>query len=194
LVDIIAKQRQKQPSDGELASNARTAKGRIVALDVGTVRVGVAASDPTGSFAQAVSVLAAEGDWMAELAGILEEYRADAILIGMPRRTDGVYGPEAAGMKLAAEGLASRFPQAEIILWDERFTTTIATQAMIEADVSRKKRKAKVDKVAAVVLLQSYLDYLRRDCAGAAVQDQPGGGGPRKKRGRGGFAGKNAYN
>ncbi|MDR1483140.1 MAG: Holliday junction resolvase RuvX [Synergistaceae bacterium] len=171
-------------------SNPRAVKGRIVALDVGAVRVGVAVSDPTGSFALAVSVLAAKGDWMADLTGILKEYQADAILVGMPRRTDGTDGPEADRMKLVAEDLASRFPRVDIILWDERFTTMIATQAMIEADVSRKKRRDKVDKVAAVVLLQSYLDYLRGDCVVSAAQDQPSGGDSRKRRGHGG---KNAY-
>jgi putative Holliday junction resolvase len=134
---------------------------RIIALDVGTVRIGVAVSDPTGSFAQGVSVLAAGGDWMEDLEDILREYRAGAVLIGMPRRTDGTDGPEAARMKLVAGSLEERFPDVEIIPWDERFTTTMAAQAMLEANVSRKDRRGKIDKVAAAILLQSYLDSLR---------------------------------
>ncbi|MDR3353714.1 MAG: Holliday junction resolvase RuvX [Synergistaceae bacterium] len=169
------------------------ARGRIIALDVGAVRIGVAASDPTGSFAQGVSVLAASEDWMGGLEDILEEYRAGALLIGMPRRTDGTDGPEAARMKLVAEALARRFPYVEIIPWDERFTTTIATQAMLEADVSRKNRRRKVDKVAAVVLLQSYLDSLRGGGGMDANQLGHCGEDSRKRRRSGGPAERSAY-
>jgi putative Holliday junction resolvase len=131
---------------------------RIIALDVGTVRIGVAASDPTGTFAQGISVLSAGGDWIGELEAIVEKYAAEKILVGMPRRTDGNDGPEAAKMKRTAERLRLRFPNAEIVTWDERFTTVIANQAMLEGGASRAKRRNTVDKVAAAVLLQNYLD------------------------------------
>jgi putative Holliday junction resolvase len=152
---------------------------RIIALDVGAVRIGVAVSDPTGSFAQGVSVLAAGGDWMEDLGDRLGEYRAGAVLIGMPRRTDGTDGPEAERMKLVAGDLAARFPNVRVIPWDERFTTTMAAQAMLEADVSRKDRRGKIDKVAAVILLQHYLDSLRGGASVPAGQCPPGGGSPR---------------
>lgn len=135
--------------------------GRIIALDIGTVRIGVAASDPLGCFAQGITVLQASSDWMEALDGIVAEFRANVILVGMPRRTDGSDGPEAGRMKKVLEKLERRFPQMEVISWDERFTTTIAQQALLEADVSRKGRKQQVDKIAAVVLLQSYLDSFR---------------------------------
>ena len=109
---------------------------RIVALDIGSVRIGVAVSDPLGMFAQGAAVLNARGDWLAELADIVAQYGDPVILIGMPRRTDGSEGPEAQRMR----------------------TTTIAQQALLEADVSRSGRKKKVDKIAATLLLQSYLD------------------------------------
>jgi hypothetical protein len=64
-------------------------------------------------------------------------------------------------MKKIIEDLSRRFPEVDVTPWDERFTTAIATQALIEADVSRKERKGRVDKVAAALLLQSYLDSLR---------------------------------
>jgi putative Holliday junction resolvase len=131
---------------------------RIIALDVGTVRIGVAASDPTGTFAQGISVLKAEGEWMDELETIIEKYTAGKILVGMPRRTDGHDGPEAAKMKIAVERLKFRFPDIEITTWDERFTTVIANRAMLEGGASRAKRRSGVDKVAAAVLLQNYLD------------------------------------
>ena len=134
---------------------------RIVAIDVGSVRIGVAVSDPMGTFAQGVAVLSAAAAWVDELAEIVAEYGAGVILIGMPVRTDGTYGPEAEGMKLVEARLAKRFADIEVRTWDERFTTTIANRALLEADVSRRGRKGQVDKIAASLLLQSYLDSIR---------------------------------
>jgi putative Holliday junction resolvase len=138
-------------------------KKRIIALDVGTVRIGVSVSDPTGSFAQGVAVLLASGEWMEELSGLIGDYGASVILVGMPRRTDGVEGPEAERMREIMGELSRCFSGVDVVSWDERFTTTIANQALIEADVSRKGRKGRVDKVAATLLLQSYLDSRRAD-------------------------------
>ncbi|MDR1471857.1 MAG: Holliday junction resolvase RuvX [Synergistaceae bacterium] len=144
-------------------------QGRIVALDVGSARIGVAASDPVGAFAQAVAVMRADRDWMDGLSEILAEYGAHTILIGMPVRTDGTEGPEVCRMKSVMASLAERFPGLEIIPWDERFTTAIATRALLEADVSRSGRKRKVDKIAAALLLQSYLDSNRKKGADAPI-------------------------
>lgn len=130
-------------------------------MDVGSVRIGVAASDPLGMFAQGVAVLRADGEWLEELAAILSEYDKPMILIGLPRRTDGSEGPEAVRMRDIAESISTRFPDLNVEFWDERFTTTIAQHALLEADVSRKGRKQKVDKIAATLLLQSYLDRRR---------------------------------
>ncbi|MCE5201190.1 MAG: Holliday junction resolvase RuvX [Synergistaceae bacterium] len=131
---------------------------RIIALDIGTVRIGVAVSDPLGFFAQGIAVLRAEGEWLEELAEITAVYENPKLLVGLPRRTDGSEGPEAIKMRDTAETIRDRFPDLEIEFWDERFTTAIAQQALIEADVSRRGRKQKVDKIAAALLLQSYLD------------------------------------
>ena len=137
--------------------------GRIIALDIGKVRIGVAASDPTGMFASPVAVLKADGSWMDDLAGITEKYGAKKILVGLPRRTDGSEGPEAKSVRKVINRLSDRFPNVEILTWDERFTTVIAASALLEADVSRTARKGRIDKVAASVLLQSYLDALRTE-------------------------------
>ena len=134
---------------------------RIVAVDIGTVRIGVAVSDPFGSFAQALTVLNARGDWMEELKGILDNYRTDKLLVGLPLRTGGNEGPEAENIRSIAQCIRERIPSVEIIFWDERFTTVIAQQSLLEGDVSRKGRKGKVDKIAASILLQSYLDRSR---------------------------------
>ena len=131
---------------------------RIIALDIGTVRIGVAVSDPLGFFAQGVAVLNAREDWLLELSKIAAQYENPKILIGLPRRTDGSEGPEAVRMRETAEKIKEYFPELETEFWDERFTTTIAQQALLEADVSRAGRKTKVDKIAATLLLQSYLD------------------------------------
>lgn len=132
-----------------------------MALDVGTVRIGVAVTDPLGIFAQGLCVLQAKGEWIEELARLAVENGASTLLVGMPRRTDGTEGPEAGKMRKVVEKLKERFPELKVVAWDERFTTTIAQAALIEADVSRKNRKKSVDKVAATLLLQSYLDYVR---------------------------------
>ena len=131
---------------------------RIIALDIGTVRIGVAVSDPLGFFAQGIAVLRAQEEWLEELSKIIALYDNPKLLIGLPRRTDGSEGPEAARMREITDTIKERFPHTEIEFWDERFTTTIAQQALLEADVSRSGRKQKVDKIAATLLLQSYLD------------------------------------
>jgi len=135
---------------------------RIVALDIGDVRIGVAVSDPLGMFAQGVDVLPASGDWLAELAKIVRIYDDPRLLIGLPLRTDGSEGPEAKKIREIAESVKAVFPFLEVFFWDERFTTVIAQQSLLEADVSRRDRKRKVDKIAAAILLQSYLDSRRK--------------------------------
>lgn len=126
------------------------------------VRIGVAISDPLGVFAQGIAVLKAEDAWLEKLSEIIAQYGGPKILIGLPRRTDGSEGPEAVKMRETADLLRARFPDLEVLFWDERFTTAIAQQSLLEADVSRKNRKQKVDKIAAALLLQSYLDTERK--------------------------------
>ena len=131
---------------------------RIVAVDIGSVRVGVAVSDPFGSFAQALTVLSTKNDWIEEPKKIMDTYRTTKLLVGLPPRTGGNEGPEALNIREVADTIVGRYPGLEIIFLDERFTTVIAQQALIEGDVSRKGRKQRVDMVAAPLLLQSYLD------------------------------------
>ena len=136
---------------------------RIVAVDIGSVRVGVAVSDPFGSFAQALTVLSTKNDWIGELRKILETYQTTKLLVGLPLRTGGNEGPEAVNIREIAETIVARYPDTEIIFLDERFTTVIAQQSLIEGDVSRKGRKQRVDMVAASLLLQSFLDKGRSE-------------------------------
>ena len=131
---------------------------RILALDIGYIRIGVAISDPLGIFAQGVCVLKNKSGWHDEVTTLVSERGVTTLLIGLPRRTDGKIGEAEEHMKQEAEKFKALLPNVKVILYDERFTTVIAEQSMLEADTSRAGRKQKIDQVAATVLLQSYLD------------------------------------
>lgn len=136
---------------------------RILALDMGTVRIGVAVSDPLGMFATGIGVLSVEGEWEKELDDLMVRYTPSVLLIGVPVRTTGHKGPEALRIEEQAKSLSERYPDVKVLLHDERYSTVIAQQALIEANVSRKGRKGKVDQVAAAVILQSWLDRAGRE-------------------------------
>jgi putative Holliday junction resolvase len=132
---------------------------RILALDHGTKRIGVAVSDETKTFAQPLEYILAEpfADFLVRLKKILAEKEVDFILIGMPRNMDGSYGPAAQKVETFV-GVLKTAITVPIKLWDERLTSTMANRVMIQGNVRREKRKEKVDAMAAAILLQSYLD------------------------------------
>ena len=132
--------------------------GRVLALDIGTVRIGVAVTDPLGLFAQGIAVWQVREGWRSRFEEFLAQYRPDLILIGMPRRTDGTYGPEAERIDKLVNELRASYPDHSFETWDERFTTTIAQRVLLEGDVSRRKRKERVDKIAAALILQNWLE------------------------------------
>jgi putative Holliday junction resolvase len=132
---------------------------RILALDHGTRRVGVAVSDEMHLIAQPLEYIAPEpfADFLARLKEILREKEIGLIVIGLPRNMDGSYGPAA----LKVQEFAAALKDAVTIplqLWDERLTTSQAQKYLIQGGVRRDQRKEKVDKTAAAILLQSYLD------------------------------------
>lgn len=134
-----------------------------MALDVGSVRIGVAVTDPLGLFAQGIAVWQVrEGNqkegWRVKFEECLNQYKPALVLIGMPRRTDGKYGPEAERINRLVDELRAAYPEQRIETWDERYTTVLAQRALLEGDVSRKKRKERVDKIAAAFILQNWLD------------------------------------
>ena len=131
---------------------------RILALDIGYVRIGVAISDPLGIFAQGVCVLQNKKGWHEEVAEIARQRGVTSLLVGLPKRTDGKAGEAEEHMKQEASKLQNLLPNVAVFLHDERYTTVIAQKTMIEADTRREARKEKIDQVAATVLLQSYLD------------------------------------
>jgi putative Holliday junction resolvase len=138
--------------------------GRIVALDVGDVRIGVAASDPLGIIAQPREVITRtqlDADLQAVLR-VLKEYEADRLVVGIPLDQNGQPGPQAAKIREFMDQLSPLTP-VEIVTEDERFSTAAATRMLIAADVRRKDRKKVVDKVAAHHILQTHLDRIARE-------------------------------
>ena len=133
-------------------------KPRVLALDVGEKRIGVAVSDPLGFTAQGVETIQSNG-WSHDIervAQLLKQYETDRLLVGLPRTLSGETGPQAEKILAFAEQLAAR--GWRVRFQDERLTTSLAQRALIEGDVSRRKRREVVDKLAAAYILQSFLD------------------------------------
>lgn len=132
---------------------------RILGLDVGEKTIGVAVSDPMGWTAQGVTVIrrTSKKKDLATLKEFATEYQVSKFVVGLPRRTDGSYGPEADKIYKFGSDL-----ERELLLpveyCDERFSTVAAERILLEGDVSRAKRRQVIDKVAATVILQAYLD------------------------------------
>jgi len=132
---------------------------RILALDHGTRRIGVAVSDETKTIAQPLEYIPAEpaADFLKRLKVLLVEKQVELLLVGMPRNMDGSYGPAAQKVQAFVESLKGE-TSLPIKLVDERLTSVMANRVLLQANVRRDKRKEKVDKMAAAILLQSYLD------------------------------------
>ncbi len=132
---------------------------RILALDHGTRRVGVAVSDETKTIAQPLEYIPAEpfADFLARLKQLLAEKEVDLVLLGLPRNMDGSYGPAAQKVEAFVAVLRNAIT-IPVKMWDERLTSSQANRILIQGGVRRDRRKEKVDKMAAAILLQSYLD------------------------------------
>ncbi|HVU73692.1 MAG TPA: Holliday junction resolvase RuvX [Mycobacteriales bacterium] len=143
---------------------AAVRSGVIVAVDVGEVRVGVAASDPHGLLASPVSTLARDGHAaadLAELATIVREREAVEVVVGLPITLAGREGPAAASARAYADALAPMVAPVPVRLVDERLTTVVGAQGLRAAGVKGRKQRAVVDQAAAVALLQGVLDAAR---------------------------------
>lgn len=134
---------------------------RVIALDHGSKRVGIAIGDPLGVIAQPLEFIPAEplDAFFTRLKLILTEKEVGQIIVGMPRNMDGSYGPAAEKVRTFVEQLKEQVT-LPIRLWDERLTTAQAQRVLLEGNVRRKDRKQRVDKMAAAILLQSYLDSI----------------------------------
>jgi len=136
---------------------------RIMALDVGDRRIGIAVSDELGWTAQGVETYTRKGSESdyAYIKKLIDRYSPEKLVIGLPKNMNGTIGPQAEKVLAFAKEL-SQYAVPEIVFWDERLTTVAAEKAMISADVSRKKRKLSIDKLAATYILQNYLDSISK--------------------------------
>jgi len=133
---------------------------RILGLDIGDKRIGVAVSDHMGWTAQGLQTIENTGKSAvhAKLQTIIDEYKPDKIIIGLPLNMNGSEGYRAEAVKRFGQALESIY-SGEIVYWDEGLTTVSAHRVMIDGGVRREKRKKKVDQIAAILILQSYLDF-----------------------------------
>ena len=143
--------------------------GRVLGLDYGQKRLGFALSDPTGTLATPLCVVTVSGarDALAQIERQCRETKAERLVIGLPKNMNNTLGPAAEGVLKVKEQLIQRLT-IPIETWDERLSTSAANNAMIAADVSRARRKQVVDKLAAQIFLQNYLDA-RAAAAGPTV-------------------------
>lgn len=133
---------------------------RSMSLDVGTRTIGIAVSDLMGLIANGVETIrrtSLERDY-ARLAELIKEHEVDTLVVGYPKNMNGTVGERGQACAAMAEELKVKFPQCKVVLWDERLSTVAAERVLIDADLKRKKRKQVIDMMAAVVILQNYLD------------------------------------
>lgn len=136
---------------------------RILGLDIGEKTIGVAVCDPLGYTAQGVTTIKRKSKAadIEEIKQICTEYEVESIVIGLPKNMNGTIGPQ--GEKIMNLGeFIKKNVELPIMFWDERLTTVAAHRVMLEADLSRSKRKKIVDKLAAMYILQGYLDSIAK--------------------------------
>ena len=136
---------------------------RVLGLDIGDKTIGIAISDPLGFTAQGITTIRRKSEAMdmGELKKICAEYSVDTIVSGLPKNMNNTVGPQGEKVIKLCEIIKQNI-NLPIIMWDERLTTVAANRAMLEADLSRAKRKRIVDKVAATYILQGYLDSISK--------------------------------
>ena len=143
---------------------------RLMGLDYGSKTVGVAVSDPLGLTAQGVETVWRKQEnklrqTMARIEELISEYQVERIVLGYPKNMNNTLGERAEACKDFADKLERR-TGIPVVMWDERLSTVSAEHVLIESGVRRENRKAVIDKIAACVILQSYLDYIANNNAG----------------------------
>ncbi|MBZ0158854.1 MAG: Holliday junction resolvase RuvX [bacterium] len=136
---------------------------RYLGIDFGTKRIGIAVSDGLGLTAQPLSTLepSSEQEALGAIQELIDQYGVIEVVVGLPKNMDGSLGPAAE----AALAFAKRLEEggtAKVTMWDERLTSRAAERLLIEADLSRAKRKRRVDQMAAILILQGFLDRCHR--------------------------------
>jgi putative Holliday junction resolvase len=133
--------------------------GRVLALDVGSKRIGVAVSDPLGITAQGLETIQRQNKRkdMEALGQLLKEYEVRQVVVGLPLRLSGAEGTQSEKMRRFASDLETHFG-VTVHLWDERWTSTEANRLLRETDLSIEKRGRAVDRMAAILILQSWME------------------------------------
>ncbi len=134
---------------------------RVLGIDYGEKRIGLAISDPLGIIAQGLKVVSAENFFqnkgIEEFKELIKEFKISKIVVGFPLNMDGSTGKKGNEVQSFVEQLKKHI-SLPFVLWDERLTTVAAENILINTDLSRKRRKKVIDKVAAAIILQGYLD------------------------------------
>ena len=133
---------------------------KVLALDLGTKRIGIALSDSLRFLASGKEsyITKSPKEDMQYILKTIQENDVDTVVIGLPINMNGTEGEKAALSRQFADDLKNMSPLLNIVLFDERLTTSAANRYLLEADLSRKKRKQVIDKLAATIILQNYLD------------------------------------
>ncbi len=135
---------------------------RLMGLDIGTHTIGVAISDELGITAQGLKTLRRKSmdEDFKEIAGIIRQFEIEKIVVGLPKNMNGTLGTQAEIVLKWIKVLIDKI-HVQVVTWDERLSTVGASKILLEADLSRRKRKRVIDKLAAVLILQGYLDKSR---------------------------------
>ena len=140
-------------------------KHKILGLDVGSKTVGIAISDLMGWTAQGLDTLRINEEQddlgIDQLVGIIKDNQVGTVVIGLPKNMNNSIGFRGEASIKYKEKLQESIPSIDIVMWDERLSTMAAERSLLEADVSRQKRKKVIDKMAAVFILQGYLDSIQ---------------------------------
>jgi putative Holliday junction resolvase len=137
--------------------------GRILAIDFGLKRTGLAITDPSNTIASPLETVDSQV-LMIKLKSLVSELSISTLVLGEPKNLDGSPTHVTANVQLLKEALVNEFSSVEVVLVDERFTSSMALQSMIQAGSTKKQRREKgaIDRVSAAIILQSYLDQVRR--------------------------------
>ncbi|HEY8500951.1 MAG TPA: Holliday junction resolvase RuvX [Clostridia bacterium] len=137
---------------------------RIMGIDFGEARIGIAVSDPLGITAQAVETICWNKEWkkpIERIKALMKEYPCDTIVVGFPVNMNGTIGERGERTLQFINKLKQVFPEIRVVQWDERLSTEQSKQALVKMGVSSRKYKGKIDQIAASIILQSYMDANR---------------------------------
>jgi putative holliday junction resolvase len=160
--------------DAELFCRTLPRGARLIGIDVGSKTLGLALSDVTRTIASALTTLQ-RGKFQRDverLAALIAEHGVGGLVVGLPANLDGSEGPRAQATRAFVRNL-SKHLRLPILFWDERLTTMAAERLLIEADTSRRRRAAVIDKVAATLILQTALDRMNQKAKADPRQDEP---------------------